>query len=503
MKKNILFLFLFPLLLCSCFSDDTTEATRELSEITIIEGSVREVYNVYKNTQLTITPEVTQSVKPLPLSYEWEVGDEVVSTDPVLVYPSKELGSFQCRLIVENEDGRTFFPFKINVNTAYEEGLTIVSREPDGKSHLAFMLTPTDDSPMKFYDYECFSANNEDIDFASNVIDVAHTKGSLAIACQGSGGGKDIPTVYYLNDKTFVVENVLSAPEFPDFVPSKVVIPQVSGKVAYPILCENGKVYDVSPKEGAIAQPARLRATYANSVVSVGESPYMFLFWDEEVDGLAQLYNSSGPYYCSDTIYHLSRNDKNFDEQNYFKGKSFLAMTEVRQTDEQLSAGRPEALIFSLSGSTCWKVRLAAVFHTIDEDGDYVLLSNGGLSPCGAKANFPFDENTPVIANKTYNSLFYADGNKVRRWYFTSSKKLNKNTDEVLLTVGSDNANAVITGFEISADHKKTYVAFYEPGQTGKNGSVWVFNTDTGEVIESEKYDNVCYRPMKMIYKRK
>ncbi len=500
MKKTILFLFLFPLLLTSCFSDDTTEATRELSEITIAEGSVKEVYNVYKNIRLTITPVVTQSGKPLPLSYTWEVGDELVSTDPVLVYPSKELGSFQCRLTVENEDGKTFFPFKINVNTAYEEGLTIVSREPDGKSHLAFMLTPTDDSPMKFYDYECFSANNEDVSFASNVVDVAHTAGTLAIACQGSGSGKDIPTVYYIHDKTFVVENVLSAPEFPDFIPTKVIIPKVSGMVAYPILCENGKVYDVSPTEGAVAQPARLHATYAASALSVGESPYMFLLWDEEVGGLAQLYNSHGPYYCS-SEYHLSRTDKNFAEKNYYQGHSFVSMVEVNQTSEQLSVSRPEVLVFTVYDQLVWKMRLAAVYHTIDEDGNYVLLNNGGMSPCGMEGMFPFSENTPVIANKTYNSLFYADGNKVRRWYFTSSKMMMTGSDEVLLTVGSD--NAVITGFEISADHKKTYVAFYEPGQTGKNGSVWVFNTDTGEVLESEKYDNVCYRPMKMIYKRK
>ena len=60
---------------------------------------------------------------------------------------------------------------------------------------------------------------------------------------------------------------------------------------------------------------------------------------------------------------------------------------------------------------------------------------------------------------------------------------------------------AVITSFEISDDHKKTYVAFYEPSKTGLNGSVWVFNTDTGEVLE--KHENFCYRPVKIFYKKR
>ena len=63
----------------------------------------------------------------------------------------------------------------------------------------------------------------------------------------------------------------------------------------------------------------------------------------------------------------------------------------------------------------------------------------------------------------------------------------------MLLNVGSD--DAVITSFEISADHKNTYVAFYEPNQEGLNGSVWMFDTDNGTVLE--KYDNVCYQPVK------
>ena len=122
-------------------------------------------------------------------------------------------------------------------------------------------------------------------------------------------------------------------------------------------------------------------------------------------------------------------------------------------------------------------------------------MDNGGFKLAGTKS--PIDENTPCIANKTYLSLLFADGNKVRRWYYTKTTHINK--AETLLTVGSD--DAIITGFEISDDHLKTYVTFYEPNKEGKNGSVWVIDTDKGTVLE--KYENVCYQPVKIIYKKK
>ena len=109
----------------------------------------------------------------------------------------------------------------------------------------------------------------------------------------------------------------------------------------------------------------------------------------------------------------------------------------------------------------------------------------------------PVSETTPAIANMTYYSMLYADGNKVMRWNYTTSQLINK--ADVLQTVGSD--NAIITGFEISPDHKRTYVAFYEPSQQGKNGSLWIIDTDKGTILE--KHDNIAYRPVRMIYKKK
>ena len=96
--------------------------------------------------------------------------------------------------------------------------------------------------------------------------------------------------------------------------------------------------------------------------------------------------------------------------------------------------------------------------------------------------------------------MLFADGNQIRQWNYSSSKAEDEiNNAKVLQTLGSE--SAVITSMSLSADHKKTYVAFYEPDKSGLNGSVWIIDTDNGNILD--RYDNVCYQPVKVIYKKK
>lgn len=485
----------------ACFDDDTSEATRPLSEIVIEEGSIKEVYNVDKNETLVISPVLTQTNTEKPLNYVWEIDLKTYSTEKELNFHAKELGTFNCRFIVENEDGKTFFPFKLNVNSPYEEGITVISTDAQGKSMLSFMQTPLNpaDKPQ-FTQGDCFALNNPDYTLASNAVDIVQSSGRLIIACQGSGVEDDIASIYYLNEKTLVLENLLRVPEYADFVPVALGIPASDYQgIAYPVLCENGKVYEFSTTEGTLTPPRKLQSTYALSCIvnSNGGYYYDILFWDKEIGGLALIYNAYGPYYCS-SKYHASR-DECTGELNYFNGKDFVSMTKVRMTDEQLKTNNPEFVIVTKNESLFYKSIIETSFWDYNWDTMENYLVTSGLSMTGfSMMPVALNETTPCIANKTYLSLLFADGNKVRRWNYTTNQLLTA-ADE-LLTVGKGD-NAVITSFEISKDHTKTYVAFYEPDVEGLNGSVWVFNTDTGEVLE--EYNNICYKPTKMIYKNK
>lgn len=497
-------LFLAVSVLASCFEDKSTDAINPLSTI-IVESGIDSVYNLEKNEVLVIKPVISQENTPKELKYTWEIDEKVYSNADTLSFVAKSLGVFNARFIVENEDGKTFFVFRINVNSPYEEGLTVISKDDEtGESRLSFMLTPLNShEKAQFYDYDCFAANNEDLSFASNVVDVVHTTNSLVVACQGSDAEKDFPTIYFLNDKTFVMENIIEVSEYEGFKPTKMMIPSSSSAgVSYHLLSADGKVYGL-PVYDAVLQPStKLFSTYSQSCIVVDDgvsSYYDVLFWDKEAKNVALMYNGYGPYYYGEK-YLLQREDSVFETDNYFKSiNSFVAMTSIRRTKEQVSKSEREMLVLVKSKYDVQKLVISTFpWRGIDgKPGKYTIEDNGGFKLAGTKS--PLNENTPCIANKTFLSLLFADGNNVRRWYYTSSTYINK--ADTLLTVGSDDT-AVITSFDISADHKKTYVAFYEPNSDKElNGSVWVFDTDTGEILE--KHNNVCYKPVKVIYKKK
>lgn len=499
----------FTSFLSSCISDDTTDATRPLSEIIIDSTSISKVYNISKNDVLRISPVISQTNTPKEVSYTWEINQEPFSFGKDLEYPAKYLGTYQCRLIVSNSDGKSFFPFTVNVNSPYEEGIAVLSQDADGRSMISFMLTPTEEGAERhFTTDDCFAVNNEDTPFASHAIDMVQSSGSLIIACQGADGwqtvsdkgrGSDVPTIYYLNEKTLVAENILTVSEYNDFKPTRLIIPSVGAEgVAYPILCENGSIYEFSTTEGAISKPTKLQSKYAQTCTVHDDGgmgwEFELVFWDRTVGCLCEIYSGYGPYYCGKT-YHLQRDDA--VKENYFGGNDIVKIIPIDLTDSQKRTESSDLLVLTKNAFMTRKVIVDSGFWVHDyENGVNVLADNGGFSVACVGTDI-ITENTPCVANKTYYSLLFGKGNSLMRWNYTTLQTLDKAS--VLQTFGTD--KAVITDLVISRDHKTTYVAFYEPGQTGLNGSVYVIDTDTGEILE--RHDNVCYRPVRMIYKKK
>ena len=499
MKIYPILVLSIPMVLSSCLEDHTTEAINPISEITIVDGSVKSQYDINKNDSLTITPEIEQSNEQKPLSFSWEVAGKEYSRDAVFHFTGDALGSYQCRLVVANEDGKAFQPFTLNVNSPYEEGITIISKTPEGESRLSFMLTRPDGTDSTFYDYDCFTMNNRNEKFVSNVSDMRQCGGNLLIACQGTGVPGDYATIYYLNEKTFVIENILSVPEYPDFKPTKMQMPSSAWEgPTYPILCENGKIYEFSKTEGTLVPDTQLSATYAQSCAFYEYGNYYNLvFWDVELGALCQIYTGYGPFYCSTTD-KQERSGVN-ETTNYFNGWDFVAMFVPRQTDAQQVTEAGEIVVIVKKGIEYRKVRLNNNFWAYNEDTKQnVLTDNGGLTVTGF-GSIKFSGESPCVANRTYYSLLFSDGidNKVYSWNYTSTGMLSN--AKTIATVGSP--NAVITSMEISDDHKRTYVAYYEPDEAGLNGHVTVLETNTGKEIA--QYDNICYRPVKIMYKKK
>lgn len=499
--KNIRYIFLvsLALLMVSCFRDKSTDADQPISEITI--SGIDSVYNIDKNESLVINPVVKQTNEQKELSYTWEINLDNYSNEEAFDFVGNELGRFNCRLIVENEDGKAFVPFVVNVNSPYEYGLTVLSKDEEGNSMLSFMQEPMKAGDVaKFTVGDCFAINNADMKFASNPADIVQTSGSLIIACQGSEAEGDGATIYFLNEKTFVVENFITSKEYPAFKPTKLLTPsQTSVGISYPVLSEDGTVYDL-PTYNAILQPStKLFSKYSQSafVGTSTSSYYDILLWDNVAKGVALIYNGYGPYYYG-SKYLMQCTDPEFASENYFKDvKGIIAMAMIRRTPAQKSIYEREMLLL-VAGKTFLQKVIFPTFpwNSVEgKPGVHYLVDNGGPKIAGMGKS-PIDEKTPCVANKTYNSLLFASGNTVKRWYYTTNTHITKADN--LLTVGGN--NAVITSMEMSEDHLKTYVAFYDPDSTEElKGSVWVFDTDKGTVLE--KYDNICHKPVKIIYK--
>ncbi len=503
-RLNKLSILCVLLCLSSCFQDETTEGVGFISEITIEEGCIKSEYDIDKNETLTISPVISQSYVDKPVSYTWEIDQKVYSRERELVYVGKALGSFRCRLIVENEDGKTFFPFVLNVNSPYEEGITVISNDADGNSMLSFMLKQrVEGVEDHFTSGDCFVLNNPEYPFTRNVMDVVQCDGSLILACQGDPSIGQAPAIYYLNDKTLVVENMLVVNDLEDFRPYRILLPShgTAGTI-YPILCENGKVYELSPTEGAVGNPVKFKSEYSlcGFIYDSGAVAYNNVYlWDKKFGDVCMMYNGYGPYYCSKTYLFTPSVVSEGDAQasNYFKGYDPVFMFLPRTVGKAGAFSDKIVVVTSTQQGMMYQKTIMDrdFWYYNEETMQNELGTYGGTVLAGFSCRLT--ERTPHVATELYNYLLYGDGNKVARWIYTQSQMLDN--VKICATVGSD--RAVITAMELSEDHSETFVAFYEPDEEGLNGHVWVLNTEDGALLR--RYDNVCYRPSRIIYKKK
>ena len=145
MKIKYILPIIFAFLLAACFDDDTTTGTQPISVISIDTTKLEKVYNINKFETRIITPEITQTDSSLPLSYEWQVDYKFYSDSVAFRFTGKDLGSYEVRLKVSNQDGSTFYTFQLNVNSPYEEGIAMLSEGPQGQTELSFMRKYSDE----------------------------------------------------------------------------------------------------------------------------------------------------------------------------------------------------------------------------------------------------------------------------------------------------------------------------------------------------------------------
>lgn len=491
-------------LMVSCVSDNTSLGGKPISLIEI--SSISETYNTEKGDILTITPTVTQSINGKELSYAWEINQTIYSNDKNLTYTCDDLGTFNARLIVTNEDGSEFFPFTINVNSPYEEGILIISNGEQGESMISFMRKEPDSGELiSFVEEDCFSLNNPDTHFSAYVSDVTQSNGAVILACKGDDTAHNPSMIYYINDKTFEVENIVNTSEYPDFKPIKMhICSKGIGGTSYPILTENGEVYEFASTEGTVIKSAsKLPYVYHKSTVFYDSGTgylYSIIFWDIEKEIPLQIMTGYGPYYCINEYTEAKNRDNVNAQSNIFVGQNLVKMFQPKLSKAQMLTQSPELVIISTSKNTGMLHRtiMPVDFWTTNKN-DYTvsLIINEKLKIIGFGGVSLLKEDSPVVASNQHKAAYIGDTNKLYRWYYASSNMLTAG-DKPFATIGSN--SSIITSVELSDNQKEVYVTAYDPAQQGKNGSFYIVDSETGEILK--EYLNIAYKPIKVIYKR-
>lgn len=503
---------MMALLLAGCAGDDTDFGGRAISEIVIDAASIQAEYNQNKNDVVVIEPVVSQTKAGQTLRYEWEIEHEVYSTEPVLRYPCSRLGTFDCRLIVSNDDGKAFSTFKINVNTPYEEGLVIISNAPDGKSMVSFMLHNIDGTPDTFADGDVFSLNNPEVKFASNVSDVVQSNGSLILACDGNLSAGEPATMYYLNEKTLDLENYFEVPEYPGFQPQAMLLSKAAySGASYPTLSRDGKVYEFASTEGTVVTSTKFAYTYDTDAYAFFDDGsgrnYNIFLWDTELGIPVTMFNGYGGYYCTPEWANAPYRTSITPLTNMFApgADEPVAMFIPRFTRVQLVLATPQVYIITKSGDQLRRTSLVKDVWGYDmETGKNKFLVMETLAPVGTLGTVPFEKGMPMVASNTHKRLFYAIGNNVYQWHYPQN---TLSQARLFTTVG--HPGTVIRSMELSADQKTLYVAAYNPDEAGLNGSCYIVginqSSTTQEITAGDvtAHEHISYQPVKIIYKQK
>lgn len=471
MKLRYLYIWLIGLMAIGCFDDDTTVDTVRISKVSIDTASLQKVYDRDKNETLVIdiTQYVTQAEKDLPLTFQWDMDYKFFSDSSVLVVDCQTLGSFPMRVKVSNEQSSAFYEFQLNINTPYEEGLAVLSVTNDGTGMLSFMRYLSDGTSGEF-ETHCLKTNNPGEEFPKYPTDIRKRESQLFISY------KQDPSIYIVNDKTLELENIVSASEYPGFVPECMLLPENAARTAI-IISSDGAAYNLASLEGIVLTHTSLRSSYSTIYYGYygAYQSYDFL-WDEKTHSMV----SYDGYTVTDA------NATGFG--SVWEGEhEVVAMVEDKE-------GESITVLTELNGEI-WKTSLGYYILKYNWDTwmpegiDYYDEQRVIANPSN------FKQGDPYVGSSRYQCMFYAQGNKIYRWYYSSTSFPSDAWGTL------DLGDAEITTMTVSPDGNNLYVGAYRPNEAGENGYIYIYDIRNGNLIKSCK--NVAYKPVKIMYKKK
>ena len=482
---RLAFAVLAGLCAAACYKLDESHL-KTLSPISFNE--VSETINVSIGQPLVYDKlEVTSS---LPVTWQWAYGKkktssgagpwdmdsmEVISSDPKVNYVFSKLGTFILRLRVDNGEDIAYKYFTLNVNSGLDEGLLVLAADGDASS-LAFIKKRTPE--------ETEAGSQEVWDDLFGLMNPSYTlsKGtSLFLSAFTSGG------ISYNH-------LLLSTAD------------------------DDGTIYDIEPKTMTVITTNKMVRDYGtwccdfSGRQTAGTGAYTFLrtadgrvfrhdlftaFLTERTD----VYSTAGSMPRNHDILYSSSNGSTYCKSAFY-------------TEDMICQPQTSGTTLLLPMPSGWKI----VNFCTDRDANrtYILLQNktdptawqikytsGSLAKLEDVAEFTatsvnMDSESIFCGSLRSNDVYYTFGGKVYRWGMTGAPAANPT---ITLPAGEEICD-LATNFTntVSSDSETLlYIATFNPGRSGKKGSVYVYDIATDTLVKS--YEGVCDKPVRLLYK--
>lgn len=434
----------------------------------------------------------------LDVTYEWTFGQpadgktvadhifktgtmEDISTSPTIDYTFTKIGTFILRLRADNGESIQYKYFTLNVNSGYDEGVTILSNEEGGAGHLTFIKTLTSEESAAGKQEvfpDVFSSinpgqtlrNGKEL-FMSNATVKKVDYSGLLIATDDEEG-----TMWHIETKTFqlfkrssMLSNGFRFKAFGGELAS------TTGFASF-ILGENSHIYrydmmmgdytdmlDIKPMTAILGGVSR-----KNSTSATVRTPY---FRNADSLGVRRSASAGTIYYSLD-------------------GYSVVNMATLR---------------------TGTSNTLYVLFRSKTNPDEYLIKNTDGIGASGAlktwgkevtftTSDLKMDGDCKFVGTKHSADVYYAFDNAIYRWSLISAP-----VSKPAITVPEgEQIRSIATNFmgRDAGDNGEDllYIATYNPSRAGqKKGSLYVYRFSDDSLVKS--YEGIFWDPVSVLYK--
>ncbi len=464
--KTFKYIFLLFCLIATvaCFEDETTLDTTIISEISIDTTKIQKVYNIDYNDTLTISiaDKVSETQEQLPLKYCWEVNYKVYSESETLQFVGSKLGSHPARIKVSNEHGSCFYQFIINVKTAYETGIAILSETNEGVPMFSFMRELSDkdvtEGKRRKFVNNCLAASNPDIVFPSNPTDCSVYENNLYISFS------DAPAIYKFNSKLLSLEGIEENPNDPDFIPT-----EIKHVTEFPspgvVLTTGGKAYQFGQQQGVTIPHPSLFSTYSKAMVYAAGYSLATILWDNKDNAIVN-FDGYSVSTTNDPYYYIDFNEHEFITFFQKDANNFITLTK--------------------KNGKIMKTTLPYSWYNFSPEMPTII-----------EGDTDFNTHTPHVTSPKQGCLYYALGNKIYQWFFATQAFPTKPWK-----ILNEIPNTEVTALSISEDEEQLYVGVNDNSKNELSGSFYLLNSDTGKNEGDSPYLNIAHKPVRIMYKK-